>query len=357
MQRTSTPSLNRLPPGDFSTVGPGLYAWAETLPPQTNGRSFGAASSNVILGDNMSSLPFSKAADRSSHLRTGKGFGSSPGHSSLQGIFGDSAPAATWDATAREPIAIVPGHTDEVAYFKPGRRPGPGTRASNESPTRQTSLAIPSNHVTHVSLAHDEGIVSCITPDVTGNDTAVEGPFAAPQAPAGLTYTRTNHNILAPPPPESTATLTSPRASGMKNRSSITFGESDPSRSPSPSLVPHPHKRLHPTGSGNKSSISFSEGGLTPTAETGKATSRYTGKVNQSSIVFGDDGGPAHLTSKIPVSTRKLLVNPPGGKASMTLAEFSGYNGTSNEASKVTRLDPSTVDRAAGLASGKHRVF
>ncbi|KAI8613670.1 hypothetical protein BC830DRAFT_1131140 [Chytriomyces sp. MP71] len=363
MQSTSSPSPNRRPPGGFSTLDLGHHASVEALPPQTNRRSFGAFTSNVVFGDDVSSSPFSglkNVADRSSHLRTGKGFGGKPGHTSLQGIFDDTAPAATSEATAREPIAIVPGHADELAYFKPGRRPGPGPRASNETPsprTRRTTLAS-SNHVSQLNLAHDEGTASSITRNAKAGNISLDGSLAAPdvQVTAGRTYTRTNHNILAPPPPESTATLNSPRASGMKNRSSITFGES-PSRSLAPSLVAHPQKRLHPTGSGNKSSLSFAEGGMTPTTKTEKVASRYTGKGNHSSLVFGDDGGPTHLTSKIPVSTRRFLGNPPGDKASMTFAEFSGYNDTSKETSKVNRVDPSTLDRVAGLASGKHRVF
>ncbi|KAI8818861.1 hypothetical protein BJ741DRAFT_715988 [Chytriomyces cf. hyalinus JEL632] len=244
---------------------------------------------------------------------------------------------------------ILPGLGGDPTYIRPGRRPGPspvpGSELSNTPRTRRQT-APHTHNASQFSLAHDDGAadVSKLSHSPLNNQTGTQA--------AGTSSPKSSFNIISPPSGTGGSDPKSPtkRLSAMKNRSSINFGESE-----APSTV-KPQRRVN-SALGNQSSFVIGDGGMFPVADQHEKASRYTGKMNNSTIVFGDDGGPVNTASRIPVPTKKMSAVVPGGKAATSLAEFAGFHEKSAVSVRETRMDPSKLEMAAGVVSGKHRIF
>ncbi|KAJ3225875.1 hypothetical protein HDU81_007600 [Chytriomyces hyalinus] len=365
--RDSASSPSRRPPGGVSTISLG---YAETASPSHvarpasvagaasdsafTGRGFRSFKSNVVFGDDITSAPARPAGTSSKenvareNRQSGTRLVDSPHkRESLIGIFEAQAQSPS-PSPKLSTATMLPGLGGDPTYIRPGRRPGPSPVPGTPNAHRTRRQTAPHTHnASHFSLAHDDGAAngSTTTHSPSNSSTGTQA--------AGTVSPKSSFNIISPPSGTGGSDLKSPtkRLSAMKNRSSINFGDSEAPPSPV-----KPQRRVN-SSLGNQSSFVIGDGGLFPVADQHQKASRYTGKMNNSTIVFGDDGGPVNTASRIPVPTKKMSAVVPGGKAAASLAEFAGFHDKSAVAVRETKKDPSTLGLAAGVVSGKHRVF
>ncbi|KAJ3244494.1 hypothetical protein HDU77_009890 [Chytriomyces hyalinus] len=360
-------SPSRRPPGGASTISLG-YAEASS---QSNvsrpasvagtaseaaftGRGFRSIKSNVVFGDDITSAPARPAGTsskengaRENRLTGTRQVDSPHKRESLIGIFETRAQSAS--PPPRAATTMLPGLGGDPTYIRPGRRPGPSPVPGADVPTatRTRRQTTPHTHnASHFSLSHDDGSAG-MTKTSPAAANVLENQSGAKAA--GTSSPKSSFNIISPPSGSgSDPKSPTKRLSTMKNRSSINFGESE---EPAPVRM----QRRGNSQLGNKSSFAIGDGSFLPVSEHQKA-SRYTGKMNNSTIVFGDDGGPVNLASRIPIPTKKLAATIPGGKPATSLAEFAGFH-KDTVSHHEAKVDPSTVRMAAGVVSGKHRIF
>ncbi|KAJ3130800.1 hypothetical protein HK100_007464 [Physocladia obscura] len=170
------------------------------------------------------------------------------------------------------------------------------------------------------------------------------------------------------------------------NRSSIVFGDvplniSDGSETITANISAlfKTGKKIY-SGQSNRSSVLLSQSPLSPNdssnhSEDGylkqKSLTKFANVLNQSAIVFGDDGPRTMNKSKIPIRKKSMVFDPKKfAEMHETLAEFAGFSkqidsnvvgdgSTSlpSTPSGKTKKDPAAVPYSAGRPTGKFRVY